>query len=125
MSERKLLFSVTKKDLEVTWYAPKGPGGQKKNKTNNACRIKHPESGALVTASERRERQRNISTALRRLVDHPKFKVWHAKRCREEVDKLEGQRKIEEIVEEQMREHNLKVEIKEDGKWAAPPAQDC
>lgn len=111
--KRTLLFSVTKKDLVITWYKSGGGGGQKKNKTANACRIKHPDSGALVTASERRERKLNLRSAFKRLVNHPKFKIWHNRKCVE----IERGISIEQLVEEQMAEENLKVEIKEDGKW--------
>lgn len=110
---RKLLFSVTKKDLEVTFYASPGPGGQNKNKVKNACRIKHPASGALVTAQERRERPANIKAALHRLVDHPKFKVWWRKKCWE----VENKMTVEEYVDDMMEPYNLKVETLKDDKW--------
>ena len=114
---RELLFSVTRKDLEITWYKSQGGGGQKKNKTANACRIKHPDSGALVTASERRERQRNLRAAFERLVKHPKFKVWHTRRCNAEIDRLEGRKTLERAVEELMSPSNLRVEVQKSGKW--------
>lgn len=110
---RELLFSITRKDLDITWYSSKGPGGQKKNKTKNSCRIRHPESGALVTASERRERTANLKAALHRLVKSPKFKVWHAMRCWE----VENKKTIEQMVDESMTSDSLKIEVKEDGKW--------
>ncbi len=124
MSKRELLFSITRKDLEITWYKSSGGGGQKKNKTANACRIRHPDSGVLVTASERRERPRNLRAAFERLVRHPKFKIWHTKRANEEIDKLEGRKTIEKLVEESMAPSQLRVEVKEDGKWVKQASQD-
>lgn len=115
MSERKLLFSVTKKDLVLTWYKSSGGGGQKKNKTANACRIQHPDSGAMATGQERRSRQQNLKAAMHRLVKTAKFRIWHAKK----VAEIERGISVEELVKEQMEEQNLKVEVKKDNKWAA------
>ena len=111
---KQVLFSVTKKDLEVTWYCSPGPGGQKKNKTMNACRIKHPDSGAMVTAQERKERSQNQAAALHRLVEHPKFKLWMNKR----VWEIDHEQTVEKYVEEQMHPKNVKVEIlNEKSQW--------
>ncbi len=118
-ANRKLLFSVTKKDLVLTWYKSGGGGGQKKNKTANACRIQHPDSGAMATGQERRSRQQNLKAAMHRLVETAKFRMWHSKRCSEEIDKIEGRKTIDKLVEEQMAEENLKVEVKESGKWTS------
>lgn len=38
------------KDFEVEWYSGTGCGGQKRNKTQNCCRITHIESGIISTA---------------------------------------------------------------------------
>ena len=110
---RQLLFSITKKDLEITWYASSGPGGQKKNKTRNACRIRHPDSGVLVTASERRERQRNLRAALERLVAHPKFKIWHAKKCHEVLKGIT----LEEEIDQMLKNDPIRIEIRKEDKW--------
>jgi hypothetical protein len=44
-----------------------GPGGQKRNKTNNAVRLTHTPTGISVTAGESRSLQENKLYALRRL----------------------------------------------------------
>lgn len=114
MENRELLFSVTKKDFEITWYCSPGPGGQKKNKTMNACRMKHLESGVVVTAQECRERNRNLQAAFRRLIEHPKFKMWMNRKTNE---CLKG-KTIEKLVDESMQSKNLKFEIRDnEGKW--------
>lgn len=69
-------YTVTKKDLVVTYFKDSGSGGQKKNKTSNCCRIKHPASGVMVQATESRSQAKNRATALRRLADHPDFLRW-------------------------------------------------
>ncbi|WP_373049034.1 peptide chain release factor-like protein [Vulgatibacter sp.] len=55
------------RDSQVEFYNSGGPGGQKKNKTDNAVRLRHEPSGAVVTASEERSRIRNLERAWERL----------------------------------------------------------
>jgi hypothetical protein len=51
----------------VDTYRASGPGGQKRNKTSSAVRLRHPPSGLLVIAEESRSQHENRSRALRRL----------------------------------------------------------
>lgn len=44
-----------------------GPGGQHRNKTENAVRLRHRPSGAVAQCQDHRERGRNREDALRRL----------------------------------------------------------
>src|SRR4051794_18894116 len=44
-----------------------GPGGQKRNKTSSAVRLRHPPSGLLVIAEESRSQHENKARALKRL----------------------------------------------------------
>lgn len=52
---------------EVDAYRASGPGGQKRNKTSSAVRIRHPASGLIVIAEESRSQHENRARALRRL----------------------------------------------------------
>jgi hypothetical protein len=52
---------------EVDAYRASGPGGQKRNKTSSAVRLRHPPSGLLVIAEESRSQHENRARALRRL----------------------------------------------------------
>ena len=52
---------------EVDTYRASGPGGQKRNKTSSAVRIRHPPSGLIVIAEESRSQHENKAKALRRL----------------------------------------------------------
>jgi hypothetical protein len=52
---------------EVDTYRASGPGGQKRNKTSSAVRLRHPPSGLLVIAEESRSQHENRDRALRRL----------------------------------------------------------
>ena len=74
--ERELLFSITKKDLTITYFNGTGGGGQNRNKNANCVRIQHPDSGCLVVGQDQKSRAANQKRALHRLVEHPKFKLW-------------------------------------------------
>jgi hypothetical protein len=52
---------------EVDTYRASGPGGQKRNKTSSAVRLRHPPSGLLVIAEESRSQHENRARALRRM----------------------------------------------------------
>jgi protein subunit release factor A len=58
--------------LRETWvevYTGGGPGGQHRNKTQNAVRLHHRPSGEIVTATERRSLEANKQAAFERLVE--------------------------------------------------------
>src|SRR5438105_1215486 len=52
---------------EIDTYRASGPGGQKRNKTSSAVRLRHPPSGLRVIAEESRSQHQNKARALRRL----------------------------------------------------------
>ena len=54
-------------ECEVDTYRASGPGGQKRNKTSSAVRIRHVPSGLIVIAEESRSQHENRAKALRRL----------------------------------------------------------
>jgi hypothetical protein len=55
---------------EVDTYRASGPGGQKRNKTSSAVRLRHSPTGVIVIAEESRSQHENKAKALKRL--------WHA-----------------------------------------------
>lgn len=112
---RQLLFSITKKDFEITYFSGTGAGGQYRNKHQNCVRLFHPESGVRVTGQSHRERLSNLSEAFHNFVNHPKFKVWHKRRA---LEVMEG-RRIEDKVDEMMsRDGDFVVESRdENGNW--------
>ena len=111
---KKLLFSVTKKDMELSWFSGSGAGGQHRNKHQNCLRLFHPDSGARVTGQSNKERKSNIREALTNLVKHPKFRVWQTRRVNEVMTGIT----IEEKVDRLMAIENIKVEGKdEQGRW--------
>lgn len=54
-------------ECEVDTYRASGPGGQKRNKTASAVRLRHRPSGLSVIAEESRSQHENRDRALRRL----------------------------------------------------------
>lgn len=111
---KELLFSVTKKDLEVQTFRSGGPGGQNQNKTESGVRIIHRESGGVGESRTEKSQLQNKRNALKRLSESSKFKIWMNKR----VWEITNKKTIEQIVAEKMSDKNLKVEgVDEDGKW--------
>src|SRR5437660_5938041 len=54
-------------ECAVDTYRASGPGGQKRNKTSSAVRLRHLPSGLLAIAEESRSQHENKARALRRL----------------------------------------------------------
>jgi hypothetical protein len=65
---------------EVDTYRASGPGGQKRNKTSSAVRLRHEPSGLSVIAEESRSQHENRARALRRM--RQALYLWH----REAID---------------------------------------
>src|SRR5216684_4716125 len=51
----------------VDTYRASGPGGQKRNKTSSAVRLRHLPSGLIVIAEESRSQHENRARGLRRM----------------------------------------------------------
>ena len=116
----KLLFSVTKRDMDIDYFSGTGPGGQKRNKTQNCVRIRHRESGAIVTGQSNKSRLANEKEALKNLVSNPKFRLWYARRIHEII----SEETIEERVDEAMSDENIKIEVFEYNEWRLINAKD-
>jgi len=104
---RKLLFSVTKKDFDITYFSGTGAGGQHRNKSMNCVRIKHKETGIITIGQEERSLKQNMKNAFNRMAKHPKFQLYLKKRASGE---MLWESEIEKKVEEMMKEENLKIE---------------
>ena len=52
---------------EVDTYRASGPGGQKRNKTSSAVRLRHTPTGLIVIAEESRSQHDNKAKALKRI----------------------------------------------------------
>ena len=62
LSDEQLL-----KQCGIDTYRASGPGGQKRNKTSSAVRLRHEPTGLIVIAEESRSQHQNKAKALRRL----------------------------------------------------------
>ncbi len=120
---KELLFSVTKDDLEISFFSGTGAGGQHRNKHQNCVRMRHPDSGTATQCSEHRSKDQNLRTAFQRLVDDKKFKAWSRKKAAEmmitkeqrEKQKLESEKPVVDCT---IRPDNIKIEVKDEaGNW--------
>lgn len=117
MAEKEILFSVTKKDLVFEYFSGSGAGGQHRNKHQNACRCRHPPSGALGTCQDERSKDQNTKRAFSRMVATKAFQNW----IKLETARLTGalaecERKADKAVKQ------AKLEIHdENGRWVEVP----
>jgi len=112
--KKELLYSLTKKDFTIQTFRSGGPGGQHQNKTDSGVRLIHKDSGAVGESRQFKSQHQNKKAALKRLVEHPKFKIWNNRKCHE----IMSGKTLDQIVEEMMDDKNLKVEVKDEkGRW--------
>lgn len=116
--ERRLLFSVTRKDFEIQTFCTGGNGGQHRNAKRNGVRIIHHASGARAEHRDGRDQDKNRREALRKLAETPEFKRWH----RSEVMRRLGEvRAAEEAVEAAMHASKIRTEILTKTGWVIAP----
>lgn len=58
---------IKESDITIDYYRSSGAGGQHRNTTDSAVRIRHMPTGVVVNASESRSQYRNRDMAMRRL----------------------------------------------------------
>ena len=117
MVEKMPIIHLTKKDFELEFYIGSGKGGQNRNKVSSCCRIRHPASGCVATCEEERDQIQNRKIAFMRLVGQMKFKIWLTKEHNMKLGKILTDEQIDRKVEEMMDIGNIKIEVKEGGKW--------
>ena len=60
-------IEINETDIRVEFYRASGPGGQHRNTTDSAVRIRHLPTGIVAHASENRSQLRNREVAMERL----------------------------------------------------------
>jgi peptide chain release factor 1 len=61
--------TVRREDFEITFYRGSGPGGQHRNKTDSACRMKHLPTGNVTQSEEHKKQGQNKKAAFKRMTD--------------------------------------------------------
>lgn len=110
---KELLFRITKKDLNLTFFSGKGAGGQHRNKHQNCVRLNHKDSGTMVTGQSHKSKSANIKEALDNLTKHTKFKLWHNDKVQEHMHKID----METFIDGELVESNIKIEMQKEEKW--------
>jgi protein subunit release factor A len=83
-------------------------------KTSSGIRIIHVASGAVGQATDTRSQNENRQIAFKRLAESDKFVRWVRAQAFD----------LEQRVEKALRPHNIKVEVKENGRWVEETIQD-
>lgn len=110
---RRKLFSVTLDDCRVDTFTCGGKGGSGKDTSNNGVRITHPPSGAVGEARDSRYQLQNKRAAFRRMGESKAFRAW----VQREASRLQGEKSVDEQVDEAMDPRNLRVEVRGEGGW--------
>jgi protein subunit release factor B len=106
-----MTVEIRDSDIRIEFYRASGPGGQHRNVTDSAVRIRHLPTGIVVQASERRSQAQNRELAMERL------KAALLKRQRKAKKRI-ATTVPRGAVEERLREKKATAQKK---KFRAPP----
>jgi len=102
-------FNIKPNELDYSYYRSRGPGGQHKNKTFSAVRLRHISTGLLVHAQFGRSQTKNKETALAIM----KAKLLEKKN--EEINQSKNKKRREQVGRgsrgEKIRTYNVKKDL--------------
>lgn len=98
-------MEIDPKDIVITTYKSTGPGGQHKNTTESAVRIKHLPTGIIVTAAEGRSQHANREKAMERL--RQRLAALNRRRKRR-IPTVPGKGAVERRLKEKSRRSEIK-----------------
>lgn len=96
-----------KKDCDITKFRSSGPGGQHKNVTDSAVRLKHRPTGIVVIGRRHRSQHRNLQDALERLAEKLK-----ERRVQLQAKKRIGTKKSRSVREKELVQKRKRSDIK-------------
>lgn len=113
---KKLLFSVGMKDLEMQTFSVGGHGGGGKDTSNSGVRLVHRPSGAVGEGRAHRSNSLNRIYAFERLVATKKFKDWHKAECARRLGQPaveaeeETHARVDRMIDEGLKDGSIKIE---------------
>lgn len=73
-------MEIKEADIKIEYYRASGPGGQHRNTTDSAVRIRHLPTGIVAQASESRSQFQNRDKAMERLAEMLRKRAQKAKK---------------------------------------------
>ena len=111
---RELLFSVPAADCDFKYSHGQGAGGQQRNKSLSAVHCTHKATGSHAYSQDGRSHKDNKSDAFVKMCGTPEFKAWHQREVWKKLGVLD---EVDRAVRDGLTMHNLRLEVKKDGKW--------
>jgi protein subunit release factor A len=114
---QKPVVSITIDDCRVDTFTVGGHGGAGKDTSNTGVRVTHEPSGAVGRSVDTRQQSKNKALAFRRMAQTPEMGIWIQQQVRNARTNTTLEQRVNDAVDEQMHEHNLRIEAGDGSKW--------